>query len=240
MGEKLTKEAIIPISLCDFDGVLGIPETFSMMMDLATEHAQSIDLGISSIGKKSLFWLAVRTRIRFIRRPKIEERVSLSTWPEKPQRLRNNRSYLVEKNGERLVEGKTEWAILNTETGRLVKGDDVYPKGLDFEPESVFDDPFERVKDSFEESEQFAQYTVRSTDIDLGGHMNNAAYPRALFSVFSTEERKAMKLSGIDVRFVSPSFEGETLLLYRHQNEEKTEYAMKKQDGTTVLLAAVW
>ena len=240
MTEKLTKDMIIPTSRCDYDGLLGIPETFSLMMDLATEHAQSIDLGISSIGKKNLFWLAVRTRIHFFKRPRIEEKVTLSTWPEKPQRLRNNRSYLIEKDGERLVEGKTEWAILNTVTNKLVKGDEVYPEGLIFEPLSVFDDPFERVKDNFEEEERFASYTVRSTDIDLGGHMNNSAYPRALFSVFSTDERKAMNISGIDVRFVAPAYEGEELLIYRHQNENKTEYAMKKQDGTTVLLASVW
>ena len=230
MGELLRKEAIIPISRCDFEGLLGVPETFSLMMDLATEHAQSIDLGISSIGKQGLFWLAVRTRVHFLRRPRIEEKVILSTWPEEPQRLRNNRSYLIEKDGERLVEGKTEWAILNTKTNRLVKGEDVYPKGL----------VFERVKDDFSESEKFAGYTVRSTDIDLGGHMNNSAYLRALFSVFSTEERKAREIKGIDVRFVSPAYEGEQLSVYRRQNEDKTEYAMKKQDGSAVLLAMVW
>ena len=240
MTEKLTKEAIIPISRCDFEGLLGVPETFSLMMDLATEHAQSIDLGISSIGKNNLFWLAVRTRVHFLRRPKIEEKVTLSTWPEKPQRLRNNRCYLIEKDSERLVEGKTEWAILNTATNKLVKGDEVYPEGLVFEPKSVFDDPFERVKDSFEESERFASYTVRSTDIDLGGHMNNSAYLRALFSVFTTDERKAMNIQGVDVRFVAPAYEGEALSVYRRQNENKTEYAMKKQDGATVLLVAVW
>lgn len=240
MSEILRKEAIIPISRCDFEGVLGIPETFSLMMDLATEHAQSIDLGVGTLGKKHLFWLAVRTRVHFLKRPKLEEKVVLSTWPEQPQRLRNNRSYLIEKDGERLVEGKTEWAILDTETNRLVKGEDVYPEGLVYEPDSVFDDPFERVRDSFEESEKFAEYTVRSTDIDLGGHMNNSAYLRALFSVFSTAERKAMEIRGVDVRFVAPAFEGETLSIYRHMNIEKTEYCMKKQDGATVLLAAVW
>lgn len=240
MAEKLTIEAIIPISRCDFEGLLGVPETFSLIMDLATEHAESINLGVSSIGKKHLFWLAVRTRVHFIRRPKIEERVTLSTWPEAPQRLRNNRCYLIEKDGERLVEAKTEWAILNTQTGKLVRGDEVYPAELEFEPQSVFDDPFERVKDSFEESEQFAAYTVRSTDIDLGGHMNNSAYLRALFSVFSTEDRKAMEIKGVDVRFVSPAYEGETLSIFRHQKDNKTEYAMKKADGSAVLLAAVW
>lgn len=240
MTEILKKEAIIPISRCDFEGLLGVPETFSLIMDLATEHAQSINLGISAISKKNLFWLAVRTRIHFIRRPKIEEKVTLSTWPEKPQRLRNNRSYLIEKDGQRLVEGKTEWAVLNTETNKLIKGDDVYPPDLEFEPESVFEDPFERVKDSFEEADRFASYTVRSTDIDLGGHMNNAAYLRALFSVFSAKERKAMAISGIDVRFVSPAYEGEELFIYRRRNEDKTEYAIKKADGSAVLLACMW
>ena len=70
--------------------------------------------------------------------------------------------------------------------------------------------------------------------------MNNSAYLRALFSVFSTKERKAMEIHGVDVRFVAPAYESEELRIYRHQNEDKTEYCMKKPDGTTVLLAAIW
>ncbi len=239
MAEKLVRDSIIPISRCDFDGVLGIPETFSLFMDLATEHACSIDLGIGTLGKKGLFWLAVRTRIKFFRRPKIEEKVTLSTWPQKPFRMRNDRSYLISKDDEHLVEGKTEWAVLDTETNKLIRAEQIYPEGLIFE-EAVFSDPFERVRDTFEEADKFAEYTIRSTDIDLGGHMNNSAYLRALFSSLSREDRKSAEISEIDVRFVTPSYEGETLSLYRRTNENKTEYAMKTQDGATVLLVSVW
>ena len=240
MTEKLTKTTIIPISLCDYDGLLGVSQTFSLFMDLATEHAKSIRVGISDIGKDGLFWLAVRTRIRFLRRPEVEETVTLSTWPEKPRGMRNNRSYLVEKDGEHLVEGKTEWAILNTKTGKLVSGDEVNPKDLIFEESTALDEPFERIRDNFDEKDRFAQTEVRSTDIDLGGHMNNAAYLRALFSTLSVEERRKTNIVGIDVRFVSPSYEGDVLRVFRRNHQERTEYCMKKPDGTTVLLAAVW
>ena len=69
--------------------------------------------------------------------------------------------------------------------------------------------------------EVLGTYHVLSTDIDIGGHMNNCAYIRALQSFFTTEEWTAIRPSVFEIHYRKPSFEQETLL-FRQMKKEKT------------------
>jgi len=236
MENKYTKELTILPSMCDSAAVLGVPDTFVLFMDIATEHARALGCGIDALAPRGLFWLTVRTRVRFARRPGMLERVMLSTWPEPTGKLRADRDYLMEKDGETLAAGKTEWAVLDRTTGRLHPMADVFAPDFDFCPDRVWDEPFTRMPD--EPLEEFARYTVRSTDIDLGGHMNNAAYVRALAGAFSCAEWQGMALRELEIAFRAPCYEGDELC-WQKRTGENGELALRAAlpDGKTIVLA---
>lgn len=238
MPEKMSKELMITTGLCDRSAVLGIANSFELCMDIATEHAYHIGNGLSYMRERGLFWLAVRTRIRFFRRPAIEEIVTLSSWPERPRRLRCNRSYRLEKAGETLFVGRTEWAVLDTAEGTLVNGDAVYSPTMQFSEPPAIDEPFARVRDNFDSIDDFGTYTIRSTDIDLGGHMNNAAYIRALMGAFRSEDRFASAIQLLDVRYVSPSYEGEVLGFQQRTIDGGLELRAHVGERTVLLIYA--
>lgn len=209
MRVKYTKELTVLPSMCDSAAALGVPDTFALFMDAATEHSCALGCGLDVLGPRGLFWLTVRTRVKFFRRPKMLERAILSTWPEAPGKLRANRCYTIEGRGGPLVAGKTEWAVIDQNTGRLHPMADVYaPDGASL-PESVWDEPFTRMPD--EAFPEFARYTVRSTDIDLGGHMNNTAYLRALAGLFSCEAWQGMRIREAEIAYRAACYEGDTL-----------------------------
>ena len=224
MENLFAKEYTILPGSCDSSGALGVPDTFALFMDIASEHAEALGCGAGALLSRGLFWLTVRTRVRFFRRPKLTERVTARTWPEPPHRLRADRCYRLEAGTELLAAGKTEWAVLDTQSGRLRPAAEVFPSELSFYPESVWDEPFTRLTD--EALEPFAAYTVRSTDIDLGGHMNNAAYVRMLAGAFSCADWQALDIHELEIAFRAPCYEGEELRLE------------KKTDGSTILLRA--
>ena len=95
---------ILP-SMCDATAKLGIPNAFALFMDLATEHAEILGVGMNGLMKQGLFWLTVRTRIRFSDRPAMTEKVRLRTWPEAPERSRCNRDYAILRGDEIIVSG---------------------------------------------------------------------------------------------------------------------------------------
>ena len=229
---------LIPPSACDYSGRLGYAGAFAVLMDLATEHAEHLGIGLAAMKAKNRFWVTVRTKIIFHERPAVSEAVRLITWPEKPGAVRCNRSYEIRRGDKLLIAGRTEWAVMNTEANAIAPAADLFPADLDYVSGSSVSEPFVRIPARFDGTEPFASYTVRSTDIDLGGHMNNAAYPRALFGAFSVKELEVMQARSIDLIFRAPCYEGEKLDFYKKEGEGVTDLRVARGDET-VLLARI-
>ena len=97
-----------------------------------------------------------------------------------------------------------------------------------------------RIDPDFSDCEKLGTYTVRSTDIDIGNHMNNVAYIRAMLSMLSTERRKALDIKNMDVSFRSPSYEGEELGVFLRENEGFRDIGMLHSDGKSAALARIY
>lgn len=223
-------------SICDFEGKLSYAEAFGLFMDIATTHAEMLGIGLGAMAKKDLFWLTVKTQVNFIRRPAMLQNVSLQTYPEKPDKMRGNRSYILGSAGEVLMTGKTEWAVINTQTHKLVPLDGIYPEELNFDTAPACMEPFARIPDHFEGIEPYAEYRVRSTDIDVGGHMNNTAYARAVMGTFSVAELKSMNINRMDIIFRSSCYEGERLDFRQKQTETGLDIRVSRGEETVLLV----
>ena len=229
---------ILP-GICDDTGKLSYHDAFRVCMDIAAAHAQALGCGPDAMSAKGLFWLTVKTQLRFHSRPRMMERVCMRTWPEPPGKLRCNRSYQMLRGDTILLSGKTEWAVIDLGTNLPVPVSGVYPSELQFDAVSAAQGPFARIQDVFQGSENIAEYRVRSTDIDLGGHMNNAAYLRALFGCFSNQSLHELQIGTIDVAFRRPCFEGELLTLQHKSDASFTDLRFVKEDGNTALLVRI-
>ena len=157
--------------------------------------------------------------------------------------------------GWRIEPSNGQIAVLMKKTGRDLPPDeilapgpeykgvqtDVLPEGLEYERGSALDSGYARVPGSFERIEPFAAYRVRCTDIDVGGHMNNGAYPAALFGAFSNAQIAAMDIKRIDLIFRSPCFEGDVLTLQKKEAADGSglDLRMGREDGGTALLGHI-
>ena len=164
MDRKFQTSMQITPSMCDASACLGIPNTFGLFMDIATIHAESIGLGAKAMMRQGLFWLTVRTRIRFHRRPLMMEPVTAATWPGKPDQMRCMRYYtLAAADQTLLAEGKTEWAVVEMKTGKLHNVAGLYPSELELTEEAVCGEPFTRFNKDFSacpENEAFARTVI--------------------------------------------------------------------------------
>ena len=236
-----TREDHVRLSDCDCTGRLALPALFDLFMDTATLHAGEIGIGLYDLSPRQLFWLTVRTKIKIYRRPALSEPISVTTWPERGGKLRCWRDYRLADALGVAAEGKTEWAVIHTGTGRLTPLSEVYPEGLEerLTDESVWSEPFGRVREDFADGEAWAAYTVRSTDIDLGGHMNNAAYPRMVIGAFSNAELAALDIRDMELHFRASCYEGDVLTLRRRAVDRGYEFGAFLPDGKTVLLGSI-
>ena len=233
---RYEKNYTVGPSDCDHTSRMGMPSAFEAFMDIASEHAESLNIGVTFMKETGLFWLTAKTRVRFYRNPRMEQNIVIETWPLRPRGIQEIRDYRIRsESGEILVEGKTQWAMLDTRSGELIRMEELFPEDFEFAEEKVLDDPFLRVRDDVSDCEEFGSYTVRSVDIDLGGHMNNSAYVRALFGAFSTAELDAMKIKDCEVSFKKTCYEGDVLRFFKRTTDKGTEVVVKNNSETAII-----
>ena len=238
MESVFERKTEIAPSLCDADGKLGFPDAFALFMDAAALHAETLGVGFSAMKKRGLFWLTAKTKIEFIDRPSIDETVTVRTWPEKPERVRCNRSYELLSGEEILLRGKTEWVVFDTTVRRPVPAVGVFPEDLVYKETSACPEPFTRIPDLFKDVTPYAEYIVRSTDIDIGGHMNNASYLKALFSTLTTDEIRSLKIRSAEAIFRTPCYEGDVMTFKKAAYEEGLAFCAESS-GQTVFLCLI-
>ena len=218
MKNKLTKEELILPSRCDYKAEIGLAATVDMFLDMAMEHAEELNVGITEYSKKNLFWVATKTKVHFNRPVKMAEKVTMESWPEVPGRAKSVRQYRIKNKDEVCVMGKTEWIIIDTVNKSMQKLENVFPEGFEFYEDNDYPEDFERLRD-FTDGELLGEYKVRSIDIDYGLHMNNVAYIRAITGLFSSKELDERKFKDFQIDYKVSCFEGDILKVsYKVEN----------------------
>ncbi|MBP0980096.1 MAG: hypothetical protein J6Q18_00875 [Oscillospiraceae bacterium] len=239
MKNVLIKDIRIPVSMCDHTGHLDVPGFFTIFMDMASEHATDINMGMNYLLEKGLIWLAVKSKFRFYSKPELFSTVTATTWPAEPARIRGDRLYKMEQDGKLIAEGKNEWAIFHPESSKLVKFAEVYPENFVHWDEIVCEGRYAKLKDNFDDAEEIGRYTVASGDLDTSRHMNNVEYLKVIFSAFSSTQLEEMNVSEVDITYKNQCYEGEDLVLKRKTTEEGYEIGIIKADGTTAAIARI-
>lgn len=236
MINKLTQQLKILASDVDYNIRLSYPDIFALFQNIAVANSEDLGYDQPKMTPKGLFWVTSKQKIRITKRPMQGDFVDLITWPEKPDRIRGRRNYLMTQNGETIIEGTSEWVVIDRNVNRLYMLDKLYDSAFEFYPEKLLPEPFHRFTSDFS-GEPFAEYRVRSVDIDLEGHMNNVNYFRALFGLFSRKELEEMDIHEVECQYKVSCYEGDRLLWYKNRNETGLEICAKLEDGTEIFLA---
>lgn len=240
MNAIYNRSMTVGISMSDASGRLGIPHAFAIFQDIAAEHAEILNVGFEASARRNLFWTTVRTRVHFYNRPRIAREVQLTTWPKAPGMTRCDRFYKMTADGETLIEGRTEWCVVNTQSGGVHPARDCgFPEDLVYCEDVVLNAPYARFRHNFADEDCAGKYVVPMSDIDLGRHMNNVAYLRMLLNSFSVAEIEAMHINEMEIIFLSSCFEGEELSIMRRKTDDGYEFGVRKPDGRYAALALI-
>jgi len=238
MKAYISKPITISTSICDASGRLGHANAFALFQDAASEHAQQLGVGFADMSARKAFWLTTRTRVHFYKRPEIMSETQLSTWPAAPGATRCDRFYRLSQGEEILAEGRTEWCVYDTEKGSVKPVAEAgFIDGLEYLTETVLAAPYARFKHNFADEDCARVYTVPATDIDVGRHMNNVAYLRAIINSFSVAELESMEISEMEIMYMMPCFESDRLEIMRRRTDFGYEFGVRRPDKRYAALA---
>ena len=232
------RKQIIAPSMCDASGRIALSAAFALFQDVASEHAEELGVGFQDMARRGAFWLTVRTRVHFYRRPALMQAVDVRTWPAAPGSTRCDRFYRMSAQGQTLIEGRTEWCVYDL-AAKAVRplAEAGFREGLVYSDEKALDAPYARFRHDFTDGDRVAGDAVRPSDVDVGRHMNNVAYLRLLADSFSVEEMERMRVEEMEILFCMPCFEGEELDVLRRRTQTGYEFGVRRPDGRYAALA---
>lgn len=224
--------------MCDERSLMSIPAILDTFQDASGIHSYQIGISGPDLEEKGLFWIVSRLKLRIMRRPDENEELTLSTWIQKPDRASTERDCALTKDGEVLVYSRCIWAALRRDNGRIAQMAEFYPDS-DYDIPRPDEEAFARISKDFSDAEEIGRYTIRSIDIDRGGHMNNVNYVRAMLGSFSCGELREMDIKSLDMQFLHQCYEGETVSLRKRTAEEGIEVGILNSEGVLAFAAVV-
>lgn len=226
-------------SMCDENSLMSIPAILDMFQDVAGIHADSVGIGALELEERGLFWIVSKIRLRVFRRPEVQETVDAVTWIQPADRATCERDWSISKDGEMLAYVRSVWAALRRDNFRPAHMADFYPDS-DFTMAPPDDEPFTRMGKYFDNAELLGEYTIRSVDIDRGGHMNNVNYVRALLGCFTCAQLAEMDIRELDMQFLLQCYEGETIRFVKRPSENALmEVGALNKEGQVCFLSAI-
>ena len=164
------------------------------------------------------------------------EDIDVETFTCESRGFSFNRCFRILRNGEIVAEALSVWALVNINTGKLMRADE-YDVGFENEPVLTVSAPL-RIK--MPPQDTFIEVGKRKTvysDIDYNMHMNNTRYPNMLCDFMET--RDTAKICGISLSYLREAALGDTLTIMRAKIDGRYYFRTIGVDGKVCLEAEV-
>ena len=159
---------------CDRFGRLKPSAICWFVQEMAGRHCVQLQLDWDTLASKGMFWAIIRHKARIQRLPQKGETIRIETWPMPTSRVAYPRNVVAfDQHGNELFRSTTVWVLMDMESRTMIlpgksgvtvdgilRGDELPVPGS-LTPAAL---------------SQLQQRSVRFSDLDLNGHMNNCRY----------------------------------------------------------------
>ncbi len=186
----------------DFDKYNNIKPSavLDLFQDAACRHAEELGVGFDAMLARSYLWVLTRINFKIVSAPEKYQRVTVKTWPLAPNRFLYRREYCIEnENGEPLIKGSSEWAVIDCEKRRLVADPHLYSFYEGFCTEVMLEDKLARVR-NFDHDGNGYEIRAGFCELDANDHVNNTEYADYVMNAVVPDEGEMLDVFKIDYR----------------------------------------
>ena len=175
IGPHFTEPHLIDYSAVDGEYNLKLSALLRFMQNAATAHYETLGVGRMKLIEDGVVFLLSKIALKVGKMPKSNETVTLTTWEYgiKGAYFVRNFTFSTE-NCENAVIAQTLWVAANPETHSIVRPSD-FPYPINENPVEVGVSAG-KVSDRGYQAVRVETRTVRYSDLDCNGHMNNTVY----------------------------------------------------------------
>ena len=190
------------------------PSTITrMMQETANHHMRDRKPTYYELFAEGKSYILTRMNCQMYEPLNPYDKVDVRTWTGVSRGATFKRYYEIMRGDSEVARAYSEWAVVNHNTGRILKVDEVdfsnYEQG---EPlEMTIPSKFRFPNDT--EFEYVGNKLITYTDCDMNLHMNNTFYQDVLFSRVTNPQDKIV--TGYSIRFMKEAALGRTLDIHR-------------------------
>ena len=185
--------------------------------EAAEAHCVSLGADWDTMASKNLFWAVIRQRMEITRLPEAGEVITVKTWPMPTTRVAYPRATEgFDQDGNSVFKLISLWVLMDTQTRAMVlpgkSGVEVAGTTFGTELKAPAGLPAG-------EFEHHAIRTVRFTDLDKNGHMNNARYLEWLSDLLPASFHQDHPAKAFTICYMSEALEGQQVNLSWSEGE---------------------
>src|SRR5208283_2472423 len=178
MSAELTLDTTVAYWDVDRDNLLRLPAVFKFLQEAAIKHADQFDAGTRAMANRGESWMLNRMAATLQRYPRYEEKVSIVTWSSGIRTFKGYRDFRVYCGDELVLAASSLWLYVNMKTKSLLRVPDEVARIFPSRPGEEFRPDLEKLKLAAPagRSPPACRVSVRYSDFDGNGHVNNTTY----------------------------------------------------------------
>lgn len=218
------------------DDCLRLSAVLRYQQETGELHLQTACMGWRDMIALGMVFVTSRWRVAIHRLPRMEETVTLTTWHRDRKGPRFTRCYeWRDESGALLIEGAMQFALVSVAEHRLLRGDEFMERAPlpDVDRTVSCGDPG---RIPVAETTPCGTYTVRRSDMDRNGHMNNTHYADLMLDFIPDGRVPAL----VDLHFAGESRRGDTIAVSCAHGADATTVVGETTRGRTFAARIVW
>ncbi len=221
MNKILSQDHIITCYEADANQCMRPTAMLDLMQEAANVNASALGFGYDEMIGSNIAWVLSRIHVKFINTPKWRQEVNLKTWHKGVSKLFYLRDFILsDKEGNPMALATTSWLIIDLNTRRLVRNNDLALSDTDM---NAIAEPAEKVVLPVDiEPELVRKHPVTWSEVDTNGHVNNVKYAVWAIDAVMPEDIKERPLKEILINYDAEVMPGDVVKISRVRQETGT------------------
>ena len=182
-----------------------------LLQEMAGDHSALLGTARDQLIRKGMFWAVIRHRVQITRLPTTGETLTAQTWPMPTTRTAYPRSTVVyDAQGNECFRSISLWVLMDAGSRAMVLPG---KSGVAVEGALMGNELAAPGSLALRPLANQTQRTVRFTDLDINGHMNNCRYLDWVCDTLPGQFHREHPMAEFTVCYLSEAREGENLSL---------------------------
>lgn len=204
----------------------------SFFQDLATDHAAALHMDRDYLmADYHAIWMLVRVWYRLSRPLRMGEEVTIRTWHRGAGGLIVYRDFDLYVDGVPVGEAVSAWVVADVESRKMLRPGSVQNIAMSPVPDTVKDKQLRLIRAPKDRRFIYTK-TIRFSDLDINGHMNNTKYADVMLDALTPEELKDRFIAELQLNYSRECLAGEAMDIARVMGEDSCYIDGCSADGT--------